>query len=165
MALLNDIDKLLRKTEKINVKQKQRIEDSRKRGERFNIFNTLGVQSNEVRLHSAFIAELLNPDGDHGIDSEFLVSFMKSIGLPYNYIVSSKVNKREIVEREIGHKTDTTGGRIDIIIEDGRNAIIIENKIYATDQENQLLRYYNYAIEKFGGGHFVLLYLTLDGHV
>lgn len=107
---------------------------------------------------------MLTPDGNYGMDSEFLVSFMKSIELPDNYIIPSKVNRREIVEREICPKTDTTGGRKDIIIEDGHNAIIIENKIYATDQENQLLCYYNNAMEKFGEGHFVLLYLNLDGH-
>lgn len=164
MSILNDIDKLLRKTEKINIIRKQKQEDSRKRGERFNVFNTLGVQSNEVRLHSALLAELLNPNGDHGMGSEFLTSFQEAIGLPVDFIDPAKVNEQEMIERVIGPKADTTGGRIDIIIEDGHNALIIENKIYAGDQENQLLRYYNYAMEKFGKGHFLLIYLTLDGH-
>lgn len=164
MSVLNDIDKLLRKTEKINIIRKQKQEDSRKRGERFNVFNTLGVQSNEVRLHSALLAELLNPNGDHGMGSEFLTSFQEAIGLPVDFIDPAKVNEQEMIERVIGPKADTTGGRIDIIIEDGHNALIIENKIYAGDQENQLLRYYNYAMEKFGKGHFLLIYLTLDGH-
>lgn len=164
MSILNDIDKLLRKTEKINIIRKQKQEDSRKRGERFNVFNTLGVQSNEVRLHSALLAELLNPNGDHGMGSEFLTSFQEAIGLPVDFIDPVKVNEQEMIERVIGPKADTTGGRIDIIIEDGHNALIIENKIYAGDQENQLLRYYNYAMEKFGKGHFLLIYLTLDGH-
>lgn len=42
-------------------------EEKRKRGELFNIFNVLDLRTNEVRTHSAFIAELLNPDGNHGL--------------------------------------------------------------------------------------------------
>lgn len=42
-------------------------EEKRKRGELFNIFNVLDLRTNEVRIHSAFIAELLNPDGNHGL--------------------------------------------------------------------------------------------------
>ena len=34
-------------------------------GENFNIFEVLGLTTNEVRTHSAFIAELLNPKGSH----------------------------------------------------------------------------------------------------
>lgn len=71
-----------------------------------------------------------------------------------------------IVEREkyIGPVTATTGGRLDIIVTDAdRKAIIIENKIYASDQENQLIRYHNYA-EKNTSEH-KLFYLSLDGTV
>lgn len=35
-------------------------------GENFNIFQILGLQTSEVRLHSAFLAELLNSKGLHG---------------------------------------------------------------------------------------------------
>jgi len=41
-------------------------------GENFNIFKVLGLTSNEVRTHSAFIAELLNPDGSHGLRDIFI---------------------------------------------------------------------------------------------
>jgi hypothetical protein len=34
-------------------------------GNRFNIFWTMGVETREVKLHSALIAELLNPQGSH----------------------------------------------------------------------------------------------------
>ena len=70
---------------------------------------------------------------------------------------------QDIKERSIGSVTDKEGGRIDIIIEDGKHAVLIENKIYAEDQKNQLLRYYNYGKDKYQDG-FILIYLTLDGH-
>ena len=58
-----------------------------------------------------------------------------------------------------------SGGRIDIIIQSEKRdkAIIIENKIYADDQEKQLYRYKNYAQTHYKS--YILLYLTLDGHV
>ena len=117
------------------------------------------MRCEEVRLHSAFIAELLNPNGSHGLSNSFLQAFLERFGLPSNYV---KEAKSKITERNIGRKTKTEGGRIDIIIEDGNHAVIIENKIYAEDQENQLLRYNNYGKKKFPNG-FELVYLTLDG--
>ena len=42
------------------------------KGEEFNIFSILNVQSQEVRLHSKIIAELLNIKGSHGMKDIFL---------------------------------------------------------------------------------------------
>lgn len=133
-----------------------------KHGEFFNIFNTIGLRTEEVRLHSAFLAELLNPQGTHGLSSQFLEAFLKRLELPQNYLDVYNVSL-DNKERFIGPATDKEGGRIDIIVEDGRHAIIIENKIYAKDETNQLLRYYNYGKVKFQDG-YKLIYLTLDGH-
>ena len=131
-------------------------------GDTFNVFNTINLRSDEVRLHSAFIAELLNPNGKHGASSHFLEAFLKLIGVDDDFINFNKCSLN-IVERVIGPVTETEGGRIDIIIEDGNHAIIFENKIYAGDQKNQMLRYYNYGRKHFSKG-FRLIYLTLDGH-
>lgn len=139
---------------------KVRESKRREQGELFNIFNILKLQSNEVRLHSALLAELLCPNGSHGASSLFLKAFLKVIGEDEDFIKAPVAEK--ITERYIGKKTETEGGIIDIIIEDGNHAIIIENKIYAPDQENQLLRYYNYGKRRFPNG-FKLLYLTLHG--
>mgnify|MGYP003482640116 FL=1 len=139
---------------------KLRESKRREQGELFNIFNILKLQSNEVRLHSALLAELLCPNGSHGASSLFLKAFLKVIGEDEDYIKAPVAEK--ITERYIGKKTKTEGGIIDIIIEDGNHAIIIENKIYAPDQGNQLVRYYNYGKKKFPNG-FKLLYLTLHG--
>lgn len=139
---------------------KERDSKRREQGELFNIFNILKLQSNEVRLHSALLAELLCPNGSHGASSLFLKAFLKVIGEDEDYIKAPVA--KNITERYIGKKTKTDGGIVDIIIEDGNHAIIIENKIYAPDQGNQLVRYYNYGKKKFPNG-FKLLYLTLHG--
>jgi len=110
-------------------------------GSRFNIFSVLKITSDEVKLHSRFLAELLNPLGSHGQGDTFLKFFVQEVGLEEFDCESSIVE----VEKYIGAKADDEGGRIDIYIVDRKgNAITIENKIYAGDQENQLLRYYNY---------------------
>lgn len=147
-------------------------------GENFNIFNILRVSTREVRTHSAFLAELLNPNGAHGLGTVFLKLFMDgTIGniIEKNNQKGGKCFTRKgfvsedvqiEVEKYIGKISDdkTEGGYIDIVARNTRNkqSVIIENKIYADDQENQLLRYSNYG-KKSGDSEFVLLYLTLNG--
>lgn len=140
---------------------KDRENKRRAKGELFNIFNIIKLRTEEVRLHSALLAELLYPKGHHGVSSLFLKAFLRVIDEDEEFINCHHCSSN-IKERYIGVKTKTEGGRIDIIIEDGNHAIIIENKIYAPDQDNQLLRYYNYGKTKFPNG-FKLIYLTLHG--
>ena len=147
---------------KLYENQKQVELEKQEKGEFFNVFNTIGLRTEEVRLHSAFIAELMNPKGSHGLSYRFLQAFLEVIDLPNDYIDYHRCSQN-IVERVIGPVTDKEGGRIDIIIEDGNHAVIIENKIYADDQTNQMLRYNNYGRKNFPEG-YKLVYLTLDGH-
>ena len=131
-------------------------DDAVQSGADFNIFQIIGLTSDEVRVHSAFLATLLDPQGSHRQGDLFLQLFTKQL----SQIVHDFDTKSAVVECEkyIGRMTETTGGRIDIHIEDKKgHKIIIENKIYAPDQTNQLIRYHNYAPDA------VLLYLTLDG--
>lgn len=129
-------------------------------GENFNIFKILGLSTNEVRTHSAFLGELLNPKGSHGLKEIFLKLFCEQFK-----IVEFDCTKATLtVEKHIGHILEdySDGGFIDIIIHDSFNnsAIIIENKIWAPDQYRQLERYHNYASSTFKS--FTLFYLTLD---
>lgn len=137
----------------------KRLEDEK--GESYNLFKVIDMTSNETSVHSAFLADLLNPKGLHHMENTFLRLFTNEFlnGMSFS-------TETAIVEREkyIGPVTATTGGRLDIIVTDAdRKAIIIENKIYASDQENQLIRYHNYA-EKNTSEH-KLFYLSLDGTV
>lgn len=61
MNHIDDIKTLLFKINPICAKAKQAEEEKRKRGECFNVFNTLGLRSEEVRLHSAFWQSCLIP--------------------------------------------------------------------------------------------------------
>ena len=140
--------------------EQERLKKEKEEGKCFNVFSALDICSDEVRLHSRLLATLLNPKASHGLGNEFLKLFLIALGLPEDYITYCK---EQIVERTIGEVTETTGGRIDIILEDRGHAVIIENKIYAGDQPNQLLRYHNYGVKQFGENNFKLVYLTLNG--
>lgn len=134
---------------------KHHKEISRLTGADFNIFRIINVTSDEVK-HSAFLAELLNPKGSHGQGTVFLNLFVQKLG-----VIDFSIETAEVeIEKYIGPVTETTGGRIDIFIDDKMgHLIVIENKIYADDQQNQLIRYFNYkgAIKKN------LIYLNLTG--
>lgn len=160
----NKLEQLLKEISMIVLKDKVQQEEKRKRGENFNIFSVIGVQRKEVRLHSAFIAELLNPQGSHGLGDRFLVAFLDNTLGKKNHSIETKT-ANVVVEYFIGpiSKDGKRGGRIDILLTDKKNnAIIIENKIDANDQENQLLRYYNFAKDKKLS--YDLLYLTKEGN-
>lgn len=154
MALsLNNFHQLIESVKEIVSRYK---DDAVQSGADFNIFQIIGMTSDEVRVHSAFLATLLDPRGSHRQGDLFLQLFTKQL----SQIVHDFDTKSAVVECEkyIGRMTETTGGRIDIHISDEKgHKIIIENKIYAPDQTNQLIRYHNYAPDA------VLLYLTLDG--
>lgn len=151
LNLLNQVSAIIKRYEDI----------AERTGENFNIFKVLKVTSSEVRTHSAFMAELLNPKGSHGQKDVFLKLFVEQINFKDFDCESATIK----VEKYIGFIADDgrEGGFLDIFITDkNKKAIIIENKIYAEDQSNQLLRYYNYG-RKHHENEFVLLYLTLDG--
>lgn len=160
---MENLQRLLDEIRLILKKAETEKREADRRGENFNIFNVLGVTSDETRTHSAFIAELLDPSGSHGLGNQFLQSFVDTVDCLGSWNFDTKSAK---VHRELsigGKNVDCSeGGRIDIAVESNGKAIIIENKIYAGDQEKQLVRYYNYGATNCPNG-FRLFYLTLDG--
>lgn len=147
----------------IDAEQKQ-LAEKRVRGELFNIFEVLGLTSNEVRTHSSLIAELLNPQGSHGMGAIPLSLFLEEINNSVREFDFDVENASVSIEHFIGHIDEhfEEGGRIDILVESSGKAILIENKIYADDQWKQLIRYNKYAKQTYGNDNYVLLYLSLD---
>ena len=168
---MNDIINILNQVRIVSQKIKEQRREKFERGENYNIFNDLGFMSDEVHLHSMFLANLLNPKGSHGQRGKFLEAFLKMLqksfpAISADSLVLDTANASVEVEKYIGRQTDSEGGRIDIYLTDGKHSIIIENKIYAGDQHHQMLRYWNYGLSQTGDDtekSFVLIYLTLDG--
>ena len=95
----------------------------------YNIFTLFHKFSDEVNLHSNFIASLLDPNGDHYKGDLFLKLFLETCGIDDFDIDTSMAT----VFKEFKH--------IDIYISDGKKHIILENKVYAKDQPTQIARY------------------------
>ena len=165
---MDKLSQLLQDVSKIVVEEKTLQEEKRKRGDNFNVFSVLGLQTSEVRLHSALIAELLSPDGGHGLGDKFMKAFLDVLNKHYEEpFCFDTESAKVIVEHNIGSISDNyeSGGRIDLFIQDKNGqTIIIENKIYAGDQYRQMFRYNKYAKEelKLKDDQVKLLYLTLD---
>lgn len=154
-------DKFISFLKQVSIISEKYEEIAKLTGENFNVFRILKLTAAEVRTHSAFIAELLNPKGCHDMGEIFLKLFVEQLKLKEIDYSSAKVE----IEKYVGvvSKEYDEGGRIDIIVTDKDNiAIIIENKIYAEDQKNQILRYHKYGDDKHKD-KFVILYLTLYG--
>ncbi|OIN27383.1 PD-(D/E)XK nuclease family protein [Vibrio barjaei] len=122
------------------------LRDTYEEPPQYNLFSVLRSESDEVRLHSRFLVDVLSPSGCHNQGELFLTSFLKRQGLE----VSGNI------EVLCEYKS------IDILIRSENTAVIIENKIYAGDQDKQLQRYYQ-TMHDEGYKDIHLFYLTLDG--
>jgi hypothetical protein len=103
------------------TKQKQRgLND-------YNILTTVLKPHDEVRVHSRMIGSFLDINGKHYQDDLFLKEFLSYLKIDnYNTLNSKVYNEYE---------------NIDLYLTDGVKHIIIENKIWAGDQKNQIKRY------------------------
>ena len=136
------------------INKKYNLINSKK--EDFNIFSILRNEYDEVNLHSKFIVELLK---NKNYGKKFIEIFLGKLEIQvFNY---ENINIFSEYSKGIN-------GRIDILLEFSKGkekkAIIIENKIYAEDQIEQLNRYYYSMINKnYSNDELEIVYLTLDG--
>ncbi len=119
----------------------------------YNILTSVLNQSDEVRLHSRMIYSFLNPQGEHYQGTLFLDKFLEVLR-----VKNFKLNRENsLVYREYQN--------IDLYITDGDKHIIIENKIYASDQKEQIKKYIE-KIEKenkkLSKNDMLVIYLSLD---
>ena len=156
LQTIHYMEKIKNLLSQVTIISKKNAEILDATGGRFNIFKICGVNHYE-NTHSAIIAEFLNPNGTHGLKSKLLECFIET--LAESFMIENFNCEKSRVQTE--HSTKE--GRIDILLEDNQDkAIIIENKIYANDQLEQLIRYDQYAQKKYKNG-YQILYLTLFG--
>lgn len=159
------MDKIKNLLFQVSIIQKKYDDLAEYSGEHYNVFDILGVTTDELS-HSAILTNLLNAKGKHGQKELFLELFLKEIKQKFgdsdkkivleNFNIKISFAVKEKYTGRVDYEADQ-GGRIDIIINDGKNNIIIENKIYAGDQPKQLVRYNEHD------KNAPILYLTLDG--
>lgn len=119
----------------------------------YNIFNVLEINQKEV-IMCRFLADLLNPEGQHGCGILFLKSFLEDIleehRMSDTLLTCTKVRKEFVKDN---------GRRVDIVIQNLCFQIPIEVKICANEQEGQCFDYYEIA------KNAPIVYLTRFGDV
>ena len=119
----------------------------------YNILTSVLKSTDEVRLHSGMIYSFLNPDGDHYQGTLFLDLFLESLSID-----TFKININSCtVHKEYNN--------IDIYITDGHKHIIIENKINAGDQKEQIKRYIKTITNEYQNISYddvLVIYLSID---
>ena len=154
----------LKRVNEIRLQEQEERKKALAQGEEFNVFKVLKLSRSEVRLHSALIAELLNPKGKHGMGYKPLEAFLGQVSGQEGFHFNTH-HARVRVEEHIGtiDADYENGGNLDILVQSGETVVIIENKIDAKDQKKQLIRYQHFAKQYKQG--FLLLYLTLTGEM
>ena len=161
-----DIQQFFQEVANICALEQAQQEERNRKGENYNLFSILSIERYELK-HSALIANLLDPEGSHGCGDAFLRAFFEIALKGTAYPFESSTPLDSCTEHYTGPIAGDTGGRIDILVESKSKSshygLIIENKIYAGDQDKQLTRYDNYGKTTFGADGYLLVYLTLYG--
>ena len=170
---LKTIEQLLQNAQIILQKDKAEKKEHEARGEYFNVFENLHFTRPEEHLHTPILRMLLDKNANHGVGDRFLKAFIdmvvRKLNPNFQYdVTSSNIEYKDKYIGKISEDGKSTGGEIDIFINDDKgHAIIIENKFDrygnpAQEQPRQLERYYNYGKEQYGE-NFILIYLTPSG--
>jgi len=158
-------------THKLHEIQVEREAHLRATKSRFNLFTVLLGIGDETRLHSNYLAHLLNPNDTHDCGPLFLKLFLgvlREQGVkPHAHDADpetlSMFNGFACDNVRVHREFPVKEGRLDILIEStGCGAIAIENKIWASEGNQQIQRYATF-LERSNYPQSVLLYLTLDG--
>lgn len=117
-----------------------------------------GLKRDEVR-NSRVLSWLLNPRGSHGLGDRLLVALLKEIKLPL--FPTTVSNNCRVKEEQC--PDGNQGNRVDIEIDDANFYLIIEVKIDAYEQEEQLQRYAKLAQRRANHRPWGIVYITPSG--
>ena len=130
---------------------------------RFNLLSIIEKDRDEAHVHSKVIYNLLSQNWGKKDKETFLTLFLKEIGIEDEIIYNEKWE----VTREKEYQLDEKKARPDFVIESQHYIYIIEMKIDADDQPEQLKNYKKIAEgekKRKNKKEYKLFYLTLDGH-
>lgn len=130
----------------------------------FNPFEVLKVDQYEIR-HSNVISWLLNPSENHNLGDSFIKKFLAEVIINNENLETdfTVFNAQEISYHDFIIRREWKD--IDIFITSKANklAIIIENKIHATESKEQLEKYLKSVQVEYGNYEIIPIFLSLDG--
>ena len=130
---------------------------------RYNLLSIIEKDRDEAHIHSKIIYSLLSQNWEKKDKETFLTLFLKEIGIEDENIY----DKNWEVSREKEYILGEKKARPDFVIESQYYIYIIEMKIDAKDQPEQLKNYKKIAEgekKRKNKKEYKLFYLTLDGH-
>lgn len=126
----------------------------------FNVFDLIINPYDEVHLHSRMIYSILT---ERKFQKQFLMSFLNFIDVSLPDDVSFSGFKYINVEKEKA----IPNGRVDLFIsfkiKNISYNVLIENKLLACDQPEQMNKYSSYMNSSYPNDNNYVCYLTLDG--
>ena len=128
----------------------------------YNIFSLLDLERLEYDIHEKMIFNILSFPYNKRLSSVFVQKFMEVMDMPASYITAEWDVEKEYATVDYG--------RIDLFFEtkgkcrSERKCVVVELKIDACDQGEQLFRYDEYVRVKLGISDYQIIYITLDGH-
>ncbi len=144
----------------IKIIIKENKDEINKTGKGFNLISLMGMENNERYTHSNIIAELLNANGSHTFGNKFLKVFLEQVGISNFDIKNYEVKTEEYVGKILLSNGERRRTFLDIVVKDKTSGkvILIENKIWAEDQIEQLERYF----KSYEGKIIKLFYLNVN---
>lgn len=133
--------------------------DEIKRGVDCNVWDVAGIKFDEVRA-SKILAWILDPQGSHGQGSVFLESIAPLLKNRLTTEMLAAGGKSYVETLPLGDHES----RVDIEIKGKEFLLFIEVKIYATEQNHQLERYFKIAKAKAGNRSYAVVFLTPSGY-
>ena len=131
---------------------------------RFNFFEAVNMVRQETK-HSRFLAFLLDPQGSHGLGHQFLSHFLSAAiaGHPAPGLSRLKVAISDLHDAKVFCERD----HFDITVELPSLGVllVIENKIDASESEEQLAGYRDQAVARYSHLKFPGCFFTRTRYV
>ena len=119
---------------RVELAEAQQRRRDKRHATAFNVFNLIEPDENKL---SDILADLLDPEGEHGQGDLFLRLLFKQLGLGS----SANLTKKATVHREAStHGIMKYRRRMDVFVDAGA-LLAIENKVDAVDQQDQVKHY------------------------
>lgn len=159
---------------KLAIVKRHKLQTDRYLASDFSVFSYILDDEN---ILSDMIADLLRPDGKHGQDNAYLISFLNMLfesnssnsNLQSNIsnflsLVTHKPEQIKIFREKSTDHIEKNQRRMDIVIDFGEgNGLMIENKPWTIDQYKQLEHYHQNMKLRFKNS-VILVYLSGNGN-
>lgn len=129
-----------------------------------NIFEILGISSAEIR-HSRILAWLLDPRENHNLEDKFFKKILMKVidnNISFTTIKATEIILKDFSKAEVYRESKNN---IDVLYtnKEHRINLVIENKTFTSDHDNQLRKYRTFIENSYVGYRNIYVYLTPNG--